>query len=305
MSKLLNIYYSPVPEINRFDWEQIVQSLITYGEEVWMKSGSNISAKIVDDERKHVSSCLNELIEERIIKTWSFETDKSKSTNNRVISKEEHIELYNNINSSISYQSGVNNNLLQGKNIDKVTRFIEMRQELWNIGLASLCGANSIVYGKSNSDFVKSNRFYRYDELSKSFTETLFKKFNVPSLSGLSAADILELRLEAVKYRKKIDVFIEKLATNNSEFLDEAIISKCNEIYDEYLNQVYNLVIEKTRSNVVNNTIKDVTINTVGIFMPIAGFLSIADNLFDYFENKENIGFIFYMIMLLKKTSNI
>ena len=184
-----------------------------------------------------------------------------------------------------------------------VTSFIELRQELWNFGIASLCNANNIVYSNNSPKHLPSASFYKYEKLNKKFTTELFQQFRIHSLLNLSTKDILELRSYSIHLREKIDTYLRKEIYEIGT-PDDRIIKNCNKIYNDYLEYVTNFVEEKSKNRVFRDIFKDTVLAVTGIYFPILGIVPIAEKMYTWLKKKKQSGFTLYMTNLINKTSN-
>ena len=166
-------------------WDDIVRAVVMFTDVVWLHSALDISNKIDDSSKHHISIVLNELVENGIIKFYSLESDEDsyKNTASRIITKEEHMELYNSIIENVSDKNRVYVDDLPDP--ERTSRIVECRNELWRFGIATLLDADISVSYKN-----RRNKNYMSKEIEKmainaELTTELFKLFNVPSLAHL------------------------------------------------------------------------------------------------------------------------
>lgn len=302
MSKPIDLFYSSKPELTTDDWDQIVHSIITYGDKIWLKSGIKFSPRIDQKILRDMEITYQELKDENIIVTWDFEISKSFQHDNsklsKVITHNEHKELYNAINETIAHNVTGKNDFSLGGDTKIVTKFIEVRQELWNIGLASCCEATGIINRSTIVTNMLASDLFSYELGINKYTNYLFKQFRIPSLCGLSTKAILELRKQSQYLRKKVDSLTKNRLLEYG-MQNREILKDCNELYSNYLDGVKSLMKEKNQ----NGVFKELIINVSGLFVPIIGFLPLSKKLVDWLKDKNHTGFIMYMLHLQQEVS--
>ena len=66
-------------------WDDIVRAVVMFTDVVWLHSALDISNKIDDSSKHHISIVLNELVEDGIIKFYSLESDEDSYIWNCII----------------------------------------------------------------------------------------------------------------------------------------------------------------------------------------------------------------------------
>lgn len=301
--KISDLFYSGNSELSLLDWEQIVHALVTYGNVIWINSNSLISSKIDPILSTAIEQTLEELKESKLVLTWDLEASaNSKVVVDRIVTIEEHKNLYESINFAILGDGDREISVgPSDENIERTSRLIEYRQELWHLGIASFCNAYGIVYRTSPSKRLIPSSYYRYEMLNKQYTQQLFKKFKIESMWSLSAEDIITLRKRASKLRAKIDSLLAG-KIHEIGVPSERISSECERLYSEYLECVNDMLREKTNLGTVKGTTKDTIVGAAGLILPIVGVYPIAERFWLWLKNKEQYGFVLYMLELQEKT---
>ena len=302
MKSSMDLFFSGSVELKLEDWEQMIQALVTYGDTLWIDANMQISNRLFPEIHAAISKTLKELKEEEIVLTWKLEASLAgePAIVNKVIDIEEHRNLYENINYAIL--DGEESEIFVGSTlsteVERTSKIIDYRKELWNLGIASLCGANGIVYRTlSSSKQLLSSSFYKYEMLNKKYTQHLFKKFKIPSLWSLSTNDILDLRKKAKHLRSQLDLLLSSKIFEIG-VPEKKIIKECERLYDSYLSAVKDIIDEKSHEGLFASTSKDVAVGVSGLIFPIMGLYPIAERFAQWFNNKEQYGFVLYMMEL-------
>ncbi len=300
-----NLFFSGNIEIDTGNWEQIVHSLVTYGDCVWLHADAVLSKDLDPTISVRIQNTLKELQDEKKIRTWELEASTAyvlrKTSASRVISLEEHKSLYQNVNHAVLEGPGEVGNLAYGEqDIERTSKLIDYRQELWHLGIASLCGASSLVYEKSPTGRFRYSTYFRYESLNKKYTQTLFKKFEIPALSLLTTKDILELQKYAAALRRKVDGL---LSTKVFEIgvPDRTVMKECEGLHHEYLTMLKNVIQEKTGNGILLGGMKDVAVWVTGLFLPATSIIPLAERFGHWLVNKQEYGFVLYMLELQKR----
>lgn len=278
-------------------WDEIIRSVIMFTDTIWLHSSFDISNKIDDSAKSQINIVLNELAENELIKFYSLESDEDKYKNisNRIITKEEHMELYNSIIENVQDKNRLFIDNLPDP--ERTSRIVECRNELWRFGIATLLKSDISVSFKN-----RGNKSYLSKEISKmainaELTKELFKLFDIPSLAHLYTEDILSIRKTAKKHRNVISELSNKI--NNSL---EGDIEKV--VYKEYQQFICSLD-ELAKTAAGNKAIKrmagNTAINIVGIFVPAMAALACGLDYYSYFKDRKKYGFVLFMNSLAKK----
>ena len=138
-------------------WDEIIRAIIMFADVVWLHSSLDIAYEMDDSTKNHLNTVLNELVEGKLIKFYSLESDESIYRNNasRVITKEEHMDLYNSIVEKVKDKERLYVDNLNDP--ERTSRIIEHRNELWRFGIATLLDANiSISYrNRGSKDYLR------------------------------------------------------------------------------------------------------------------------------------------------------
>ena len=123
-------------------WNEIIRSIIMFTDVVWLHSSLDISNEMDDSAKNHINIVLNELVECGLIKFYSLDSDEEKYRNNasRIITREEHMELYNSIIENVSDKNKRYIDDLPDP--ERTSRIVECRNELWRFGIATLLDAD-------------------------------------------------------------------------------------------------------------------------------------------------------------------
>jgi len=300
------LFFSGDTSLSINEWEQIVHSLITYGSTIWLHADSELSPNLPPEISVKLKITYNELIEAKKIKTWELEASKHRlpklsSSSSRIISTKEHRSLYESINFTVLEKSEMLVESLSHKQeVERTSKLIDFRQELWNLGIATLCGSGAIVYQRISPRSPPYSSYYKYELLNKRYTQCLFKKFRLPGLYLLSARDIIELQKISSGLRSKIDSLI-LTRISGVGIPDELISEDCDKLFAEFLVSIEDMISEKTKKGTVSGITKDVVIGATGLVLPVVGALPIAEKLGNWFMNKGIHSFVLYMLELQKR----
>lgn len=277
-------------------WNEIIRSIIMFTDVVWLHSSLDISNEMDDSAKNHINIVLNELVECGLIKFYSLDSDEEKYRNNasRIITREEHMELYNSIIENVSDKNKRYIDDLPDP--ERTSRIVECRNELWRFGIATLLDADISISYKN-----RGNKNYMSKEIDKmainsKLTTELFKLFNVPSLAHLSAEEILGIRKNAKKHRKVIADLSVKV--NNS--VDEDLTKVVQEEYQEFIISLNELAKSAAGNSAIRRMTGNTFINVVGIFFPPMAALACGLDYYSYFKNRKKYGFVLFMNSLAR-----
>lgn len=271
-------------------WDEIIRAIIMFADVVWLHSSLDIAYEMDDSTKNHLNTVLNELVEGKLIKFYSLESDESIYRNNasRVITKEEHMDLYNSIVEKVKDKERLYVDNLNDP--ERTSRIIEHRNELWRFGIATLLDANiSISYrNRGSKDYLRKE----IDKMAikSELTTELFRLFNIPSLAHLSTSDILAVRKNARKYRKVInDLFIK------ADHGDEDLRKVVQEEYNEFISSLNELVQTAAGNKAIKRLAGNTFINVAGIFFPPMAALACGLDYLNYFKDRKKYGFVLFM----------
>ncbi len=272
-------------------WDEIVRSIIMFADVVWLHSSLDISNKIDDAFKNHIHIVLNELVENGLIKFYSLESDECRYKNgsSRIITQEEHMELYNSIVENVKDKDKIYVDNLPDP--ERTSRIVECRNELWRYGIATLLDADISVTYKN-----RGNKNYMRKEIDKmainsELTTELFNLFNIPSLAHLSTEDILSIRKSAKKYRKNITELSVKV--NNS--VDENLNKIVQDEYQEFISSLNELAQSAAGNKAIKRMTENTFINVVGLFFPPMAALACGLDYYSYFKDRKKLGFVLFM----------
>lgn len=277
-------------------WDEIIRSIIMFSDVVWLHSSLDISNKMDDSSKNHINIVVNELVENGLIKFYSLESDECKYRNNasRVITKEEHMELYNSIIENVKDKDRKYIDNLSDP--ERTSRIVECRNELWKFGIATLLDADiSVSYKNRGSKDYMSKEIDKMAINSKMTTE-LFKLFNVPSLAHFNTEEILAVRKNAKKYRK----VITDLSAKVSNSVDEDLGKVVQEEYKEFILSLNELAKSAAGNKAIKRMAGNTFINVVGIFFPPMAALACGLDYYSYFKDRKKYGFVLFMNSLAR-----
>lgn len=296
----LALFYTSTPELTLDDWEQILHSIVTYAQVVWLHPETRIGSQVPEDMRRHIESVFHELEAAGTLSRWALESSpvpsRLSSTARRIITADEELQLYDSLNAVIVGDETDRAGPF-GEEFNLQSKFVEVRHELWNLGLAGLCNADGVVYrGSSTRRRVVPDQ-YRYEQINKKYTHELFNVFQIGSLVSLGAQDVLDLQKRSKSLRSKVG---EILATKilPVEIPPGEVIADCRVLFDEYSVAVQDAIRERTAKRVLVETGKDVTIGGIGLVFPVIGAIPIAQRLVSWFRGRGLNGFLLYMLDL-------
>lgn len=282
------LYLSSNGEVALADWQQIVHSLVTYGDSVWIPADYGVAPNLPNDIATRVRRNLNELIQADLVRLWSYEESADANNASVVLTSGARQDLKDQIDDTVFSETDALMHSGSPREIDTASRIIEYRHELWNLGLASLCNADGVVYGRETTRHGNKGAGTQYEEMNRKYCERLFEQFEIPSLVNLTCDDILKVRTDVSSFRRRID---KTLVQHPSIDLDDAaLIAECRSLFKEYL-EVAGASLQD-RARLVNS---DLVLNVVGIVLPVAGVGSIAMRFCSWLKNRGKYRFALYM----------
>lgn len=294
----MTLFYIGKTEMDISSWEEIVLSLITYTDNVWLPSYTLPPNKIEDIKVERIKNTFEELKESKILLTWNFEFSELEYTKpDKVISLNEHLAMREGID--VLFKNAKNNLELKSSiGIERTSKFINYKNDLWNMVIADSCDANGfIAREKENLNFLADKSF----EYERKYFENLFFKFQVSNLWTLTTEQILQLKKLIGKTRIEVDALIKKklLHTENVE----AIFSEdINKRYSEYNKLVNEIVMENFGKGTLGKGYEEAMINFVGIFIWQVSFMPLITRTIGSLFNKRRNSFIAYMSELKQLT---
>jgi hypothetical protein len=306
-SNSLELFYSDSSHLLIDDWANIVHSIVTYADKIWLNEECCFFKKAFqhNDDFRGLSSTIADLRDAGIIKTWQFEDylQSSDGSITRIIGNNEHRMLHEEISQSIidmSKRIGSDN----ASRYNTQSKFVDARNQLLHLGLASLCDADGLVYNRNRIRPNEiSSQLLDYENVYKKYTNQLFKEFSIGDLSKLSSSDIIELRSLSKYFRDRVNSFV-KAKVLPLQGLDSKILEDCQNLYGEYECHLQELVREKQGKHTVIEIIKDTLINSVGIFIPAASFVPSVEKVVNWAKDRNQRGFLAYMLQVKKVTKD-
>ncbi|MBR3552093.1 MAG: hypothetical protein IKN72_01755 [Clostridia bacterium] len=284
-----------VPNVGRlqsFDYQGIVQALITRTDNVWLQ------ALTLDANESEMVHKIEELLEAELVKLWDYEIPLShtKRKIDRVITLDEH-------NSIEKCKEQLVDEMIKASRLSTFSDYtivnIERKNIITNQLLAECCGTTSIIQ-RYPGNFINnsSNGRNSCDELIDLYAPYLFGRTKMGNLSNMSIDDILELRKLSKYFRKKIQEYADK---HMFSLIPESEIKRdCEAIHEEYENLVREAVRDKYASNSVGGGI---VLEIFSCFVNWVSFISIPQKIIASILNRNERGFIMYMSRLSQTVS--
>ena len=305
MTAATELFYSGSTDIGIREWEEIVHSLITYGNRIWVNVASHISGWEEDERVSIIRHTFGELRDCGLIAVWGFESTAGKDAQSsaRILTTEEQGDLYAAVNGALLKEQGyASGAAIQGVDIERTSKIIEYRHELMNLGIANLVRAGGIVYGRRSSrPVLGGSSFYRYESIAKEYCQTLFSRFQLPPVSRLETADILELQKKAGGLRKKIDEIMQSDLVELPQ-PPNVIAERCSQLFGSYLSAIAGMTKERSGRAFAASTSKDAIVAASGIILPAVGILPFADRLALWLKDRAQYSFVLYMIELQQRS---
>jgi len=302
----MKIFYIGNLELDVVSWEEIILSLITFADEIWLPYTAHFAKKYNDNILTYFQETLEILKDEGIIKTWSFQFQHENKKIEEIykIHRLIYDEELNNINKMINdeFRRHISKVLpgSYGKHVELTSKFIDFRHDLLNIEIANLCETTGFVTRKSqNLNFLYNNKSL----INQEYYNQLFDKFQVNNISTLNAYQIIQLRNLIERTKLEIDKLVQnKLIHINS--IETVISEKVNSKFAEYHEHIYNIINMNIGKHKIFKNIINLAANTIGIFLWPVSFLPFIGEYHDQLLNKNINGFVTYMFELKKITSN-
>lgn len=277
-------------KITDYDYESIIQSLITNVDVVW------INALSLEINSEQVVKKLLGLKEAGLIRLWDYELclhGNKLLPVDRIITNEEYKD--SKIYVQEMMQDIVKNNIKQRS--DFTTFNIEHKNLLSNFLIAKYCGAKSLI----QRNIVNMSVATGEKDLLQTYAQYLFNQTNICSISKLSLKEILELRKYSKYFRNKIQVYINnRLIDGNIPI--SVIRRDCEMISKEYCEEI-NARIKNGTTLLGTGT--GIALDIASIwFIPVTLY-SISQKLWDTLFHREQRGFVMYLMTLQKAGRNI
>ena len=288
--------------ISIIQWDEIVRNLIMFSDTIWLHRSAVAFDQNLDTAlERHYELVYSDLIDAGLIKFYSFESDSDIDCKNssRVITREEHLKLYDTIIDKVNEPHKYLYDSLQDP--ERTSRIIEQRNELWKYGLATLL-ESEISFNYKNTKRIDPEITNR--SLNSKMTSELFTAFGISSLSHLDANDIITLRSNSQKHRKTIQDITTKARTDPNTTITKVV----NDEYKEAIEKINQLATDVTGNGAVKNLVINSTINIVSlipfsyiILVPLTALVCGKD-LFEFLRSRKKYGFVLFMNTLKNKS---
>lgn len=303
MGSNLSILVEQKSLVSCFQWEEILRDIIMFSDKVWLHRSAVAFDNTLDISiQRHLEWVYNELIEANVIQFYSFESDSDKECKeaSRVITHEEHMELYNSIIEKIQNPNAYTNDSLQDP--ERTSRIVEKRNELWKYGLATLLDAQISLSCENPKISISSEIDKR--SLNHKMASELFSAFDITTLSHLNAIEILDLKKISKKHRRILtDLTIQAQVNPNTDISD--LVAK--ELNDS-IAKINELASNVAGSGAVKALITNTALNFAGlipftyaVIIPLTVILCGKD-LFEFFRSRKKYGFVLFMNSLKTKS---
>jgi hypothetical protein len=286
-------------EYDLVSWEEIVLSLVTFADTVWIPAHAAFGPKIPDQVSVHIRSTFAALQEAGMLRTWDFEHNvRGSAVPDRVVTTQDHRLAREHIDNRFRRSAPGRN--IGDPGVERTSKFIDYRHDLWNILLGDLCGADGFI-ARSNwpVDFLTNPSAQNQQR----YFGQLFRKFQVRHLSVLDVNQIRSLR----KYAREMRGQFEGLVKGRLLHVDdvESIFAQdLDERYTEYQNTINDVVSSAFGRKHWLQSLQQVYVNIVGVFLWPVSFLPLfEDSLDSYFAKRRN-AFVSYISELKQYTGS-
>lgn len=290
-----SILYNGNTEIDSQMLNNIIQSIITFADSIWINSNIALSKNM--PARESAYNIIKALEDKQIIKRWSFPT-LGRNEKIKVIPFDEYEEINNQINEIFL----TNENLLATtsfiyppirgvkKGIETTSKIISVRKEYWSIAIANHLGASRLLIASQYKNrWLSASEKLRYPLVEKKLVEYILENFcYIPDLTALKPEDILRLHSKNKSFREKIceqseKIFTEFQYTSNIELLAQ----KIQDGVWEY--------VEEISSGKKVGTIKNVGYTISSIFIPTLSTLPFVDDFIRWLSTKRKYGYVLFL----------
>lgn len=297
----LNLFYSDSSLILRDDWINIIHSIVTYADTIWINADCSFANNSNKQEATQYYSVFRDLIDENVIRTWRLESSPLPKSNSTPIS-----QIITNDEQKILYQKVTQAVIKEAKAVkirdafNTQSKFVDARHELFSLGLTALLNADGVAFNKLRPNTLSLEPFTSTDTLQR-YSYRLFSEFSVGDLSKLSLSDILKLRSLSKYLHEQINHNIKtRLLPLQSP--DEKIAEDCQHLFHEYEGVIKELLLQKHGKNILKEISKDLMVNIVGIFLPIASLAPIIEKTINWIDGRSKRGFFLYMTEVKRRT---
>lgn len=321
-----SILYNGNVEIDTQMLNSIIQSVVTFTDDIWINSNITLSKNMPTTTWENAHDIISLLEDKQIIKRWSFPhseiNEKSCETGNKnspiiidttAKSKpsrkidEIPFDKYEEINNQINKIFLTNKNLLPTtsltyqpirdvKNeIETTSKVISIRKEYWSVAIASLLGANSLlIASKYKNIWLTASEKLRYPLVEKEVIQHILENYClVPDMTMLKPEDIIKLHDKNKNFKEKICEICENISTEFQYMYDiEPLGQAMQDGIWEYVDEISG--VKKS------GTIKNVGYAISSIFIPALSALPFVDEYITWLSTKRKHGYVFFLSELKK-----
>ena len=321
-----SILYNGNAEIDTHMLNSIIQSVVTFTDDIWINSNITLSKKMPTATLEHAQEIISLLEDKEIIKRWNYPNfeinktscsathknspvaiDANAKSKPKGIINEIPFDQYEEINNQINKIFLTHDNLLPTtsltyqpirnlKNeIETTSKVIAIRKEYWSVAIASLLGANSLLIAPEYKNmWCTTPEKFRYPLVEKEIISHCLENFCfVPDLTVLKPEDIIKLHNINGKFKEKICKLSKNISTEIQCISDiESIGQAMQDSIWEYVDEV--------NSGRKSGTIKNIGYTISSIFIPVISALPFVDDYIKWLSTKRKYGYIFFLSELKK-----
>jgi hypothetical protein len=297
-----SILYNGDIEIDSQMLNNIIQSVITFADSIWINSNIALSKNMPAQIKENAHNIIKVLEDKQIIKRWSFPT-LERDQKIKVIPFDEYEEINNQINEIFL----ANKNLLATisrtylpirdvkKEIETTSKVISIRKEYWSVAIANYLGASRLsITPQYKNMWLYASEKLRYPLVEKKLVEYILENFcYIPDLTILKPGDILKLHSKNKSIREKI------CETSEDIFTEFQYTSDIEPLAQKMQDGVWEYVEEVTGGKRVG-TIKNVGYAISSIFIPALSVLPLVDEFITWLSTKREYGYVLFLSELKK-----
>ncbi len=305
MNDDLSILVEQKSLISCFQWEEILRDIIMFSDKVWLhRSAVAFDNSLDSSVQRHLEWVYNELIDANIIQFYAFESDSDKECQEatRVITHEEHMELYNSMIEKIQNPNAYTTDSLPDP--ERTSRIIERRNELWKYGLATLLDTQISL--SCENPYIPISSEIDKRALNHKLASELFSAFDITTLSHLNATEILDLKNISQKHRKVLTDLTTQAQTNPNTNISDLVAKELS----DSITKINEMAISMAGSGAVKSLITNTALNFAGlipftyaVIVPLTAVLCGKD-LFEFFRSRKKYGFVLFMNSLKTKSNS-
>ncbi|MEI6709285.1 MAG: hypothetical protein WCK96_19370 [Methylococcales bacterium] len=285
-----NLFLTSKGSFGLSQWNQVVSSLITYGDSIYIPYKFFEETKIPLQVHPHFVKTYNELIEGKLLRYWGLEGRDKTNSSVSMISKESHKLIF-------EYLTEFDTNLrLPSNNGPELTsRYVDARADMYYMLVAQQClRCSGIVDTKGKSELVRLHELYKQDVIQKNIVSKLFTKLGATNLYQLTAKDIIDLQNNAQFLRKELDQLMEGiiLQPEPPRRITTDIVEK---IHKKYTESIDSLIAEKSLKYISGESLLDAVFDITGHFIPGFGLFPIAAKFINNVNKRQESGLLVYI----------